>query len=739
MEHIRDKSKYFLIPFLALLSVFISSKSAEKIFIRNYIGERLFSTPTRQLYIEIFILFVLLEAALLLLKDGRKRIYICTFVISAFLWIHRVFLPLLLCTVFLFSLSLTGEIILLGLRKRENLSASQGILRFAHNFMTGSSIYIASLCLLSLFEIGDMKIIRIYTFCFCASALLLYLYLYREGLLPIRVIENKEKKKSEFTVFLKTLAVITAVMLLLQAGRLNITLDYDSLHYGLRSTYILNNGRGIYESLGFVNDVYLYPKGFEILALPLNFFRSYSFVLAFSWCMSLLLIILIFDIVKKILNIKYAMIAATLTSLVPGIMNMGVSAKTDLITLLIQLIFIDDIITHLLKEKKESRAGGGHIIWAGSAALISLIYKPTAPVFSGTLFIFTLIFLLIGKRFYFRMDKHSSAIIIPQAAAFVLVTLRTWILSGYPITSAFTGLWRKIGLEAKYPFMIEGMFNTGMNTGGIHEKIDLLYRLKALYILPLGEEMQHVHIAAPTVLVALLIVIAGICGIMSLDKANIAMWYIYWATTIFFILSIIVLRIIYQVDGNYFILLYALIIISATVSIHNYNTGKIFLGGLILAISPAILWAFILTSITNWAGAVGLTPISFSHYGYYNHGADIYERMQESGNKEIYDFLARDKRTRVFSIAWQPEHLEFPCSVQSYTDIAGSGGNVAIVGKLVKFKEYLDFAEVNYVYTEQGFLDDHSRANDIVGYMIEDKSLVPVIHSEGNTLYRYIR
>lgn len=733
MERIRNRTKYILIAFFALLSILFTSKSIEKIFIWNYIGERVFSLPNYLLYAELFAVFIILEAAVFLIKDKQSRIYFFTFVISLFLWLHRAFLPVLLSGSFLFSLAVLGELLLLKLRKKENLSASCGILRFSHNFMTGSSLYIASLCVLSLFGIGGIGLVQIYSFCLCASALLIYLYLYRAGRLPFAIVESGEKKTEGRISPL--LPVFIIVMLLLQAGRLNITLDYDSIHYGLRSAYILDNGRGIYESLGFVNDVYLYPKGFEILTLPLNFPRSYGFMLAFSWCMSVFILFLVFDIVRKLLNAEYGLIAAAITSLVPGIMNMGVSAKTDLITLAIQLIFIDDILSHLKEGEKGS---GRHLIWAGSAALLSLIYKPTALVFSGTLFMFTMIFLLITKRFRLRIRRGNLIMILPQLSAFVLVTLRTLRLSGYPITSAFTGLWRRIGLEAKYPFMIEGMFNTGMNTGGIHEKIDLIYRLKALYILPLGEEMQHVHIAAPTVLVALLIVVAGICGIMSLDRANLQIWYIYWASAVFFLLSVIILRIIYQVDGNYFILLYALIIISAMISLKNYGGKSRFLHAVLLAISPTIVWAFILTSITNWAGAVGLTPISLSHYGYYDHRQEIKQRMQESDNREIYDFLAADPRCRVLSIAWQPEHLEFPCNVQSYTDIAGSGGNVAIVNKLVKFKEYLDFAGTEYVYAEQSFLKDHSRAKDIVGYMIEDGSLVSEIRSGGNTLYRYI-
>ena len=53
-------------------------------------------------------------------------------------------------------------------------------------------------------------------------------------------------------------------------------------HYGLRSPYILDNGRGIYENLGSVNVVYTYSKGLEVLALPIPGLPSYGFVLAFT-------------------------------------------------------------------------------------------------------------------------------------------------------------------------------------------------------------------------------------------------------------------------------------------------------------------------------------------------------------------------------------------------------------------------------------------------------------------------
>ena len=72
-------------------------------------------------------------------------------------------------------------------------------------------------------------------------------------------------------------------MFFLQAGRLNHELDYDSLHYGLRSAYVLDNGNGIYKNLGLINLVYTYSKGAEVLVLPLSGTPTYGFVLSFTF------------------------------------------------------------------------------------------------------------------------------------------------------------------------------------------------------------------------------------------------------------------------------------------------------------------------------------------------------------------------------------------------------------------------------------------------------------------------
>ena len=81
-----------------------------------------------------------------------------------------------------------------------------------------------------------------------------------------------------------------------------------------------------------------------------------------------------------------------------------------------------------------------------------------------------------------------------------------------------------------------------------------------------------------------------------------------------------------------------------------------------------------------------------------------------------------------------PQVLDLPCSVQSYYDITGSGGNVYLVKKLDYFKWYLDISGTEYIFVEKGYEEQQSRAGEIIRYMIEDNSLTDLVYSDGNLL-----
>ena len=78
------------------------------------------------------------------------------------------------------------------------------------------------------------------------------------------------------------------LMFLIQVGRLNIALDFDTLWYGVRSQYIVAGGTGLYENPGLVGMVYVYSKGFEVLTLPLCDLASHSYLTFFNLWLAVL-------------------------------------------------------------------------------------------------------------------------------------------------------------------------------------------------------------------------------------------------------------------------------------------------------------------------------------------------------------------------------------------------------------------------------------------------------------------
>jgi len=105
-------------------------------------------------------------------------------------------------------------------------------------------------------------------------------------------------------------------------------------------------------------------------------------------------------------------------------------------------------------------------------------------------------------------------------------------MTGYPITSAYSIFWRKLGISSYYPFSFEGHYCTGTNTDGFYEKINIAQRLRGLFISPVGEDMIHVFIAFGGVLMLILIVLGFICGIISHKKLDAPALYINFVNRI---------------------------------------------------------------------------------------------------------------------------------------------------------------------------------------------------------------
>ena len=365
------KKMGYLLVFIcaAILSIYSFSLLAEKTYILFDIGE----IETKMLYFEHILLFVIFYLILRFVKNNYIRLIGIGIFSLMYMILHQAATAFIVDCIYVLVLIWLGEIILAKARK-SHLEESN-IVRYLNSFMIGSLAYIISVCILSALHIASKKEVRYFTIGLAIAVVAGYILLsFLKIILPMNKAGSNEISDKKNKNFFCIGSAISLSAILLQIGRINITLDYDSLRYGLRSLSVLIGDTGIYDNLGTVNDVYVYPKGLEILTLVLNTKKSFGFVLSFSYICAIMVLFTVFEIVRVCSDksTDKSWLVVVLVSVVPAIMNMSISAKTDMITLLMQLISILNMCLYVKKRQSY------YITFALIALLASLIYKPTS-------------------------------------------------------------------------------------------------------------------------------------------------------------------------------------------------------------------------------------------------------------------------------------------------------------------------------------------------------------------------
>ena len=665
--------------------------------------------------------------------------------IVLFTWCHRIFLPLAVSGIYMAVLILAGRQLLRLFLEERQLSAPIPFLqRTSMCLVLGSALWMVLVCLVSLTGHGGLMLWRGLAAVMALTAVVLEILWGRRNkqVLPgawLKAVKNSADKGRSESMAQAALLAFIITMVLIQAGRMNIELDYDSLHYGLRSAYVLDNGKGIYENLGMINLVYTYSKGLEVLVLPLSGTPTYGFVLAFSlWC-TVGILLLAADIVGRYCGQVKGILAAAILAAIPGIMNMAATAKSDNITLLHQLIIYDFICFALWDgEQGKKSSSAKNIPWlsmAVSTYLLTLVYKPTALVFSTALGGVALVCLFLTRRLRVGDRRGFCLLLIPGAAAAGL-WYRTWLLTGVPVTSIFAGFFEKAGCRVKYPYTFNHVIgDPSALTAG--EKCSRLWsRVWGILFAPVTEDMAHVIIAWGTGIVTVFLVIwlavswkAGRRGLR--HPLNLFDCILIPVLALGSLASIYTL---YQVDGNYFILFYAVLVISALRMEWGQNWGPAVRRSLSLVLVLFFAVNTAVTCTTGWAGVPGFTPVSLRHMGYYDHRREMLDRRAGEGSLTLSCMFT--PRSRVLAFGRHPRVLDLPCSVQSYYDVTGSGGNVYLVKRLAYFEEFLRYAGTEYFFVEAGYLAGQDRALQMIEDMIAEGSLSDIHYEWGNMTAR---
>ena len=577
---------------------------------------------------------------------------------------------------------------------------------------------------------------------------------------------------------------------ILQMNRSNVALDYDSLRYGLRSAYVLFP-EGFFSAHGQINSVYSYPKGLELLTYPLNYLPGYGFLLSFTlWtylALALIFGLLLFHFQK---NRKKLYIGILCFFLLSSVGNMSLTMKTDLFTLLLQL----SALYFFLKGKR---------LQSCFLLFFSYSFKPTAVVFStllGIVFLLTMLLECLGKRstkantkenininentginsntnhntIQAKGEKWTSELpfVLFSLIYTGLITLRTFLITGLPFSTTFTGIFKAIGFHVNWPFNLDAHVDYSGELSLSESTFSFFRRLFSFLFYPVGEDMEHVAIAWSGVLFPLILVF-GIWQCFSIGRkclsgrnslaggnnlpgknsllgrnslpgrgffppgksGEASLWdYLPLALSFLVIMAFSLLSFVmlWQIDGNYYILWESLALLlcfsmgsAPEISSQEENArGSKLLAFLLkaFAFSPFYLAAFLTTITTSWAGAVGFTPIDLANKGYYDHALVELENQGEKGSLPAFSEMAKNPRHHVLAFAETPECYRIPCNVQSITDVEGSGGSPGLYDSPLYFAWFLKWSDTDYVYLEQSFLQDEreERAREMLLQMAEE-------------------
>ena len=571
---------------------------------------------------------------------------------------------------------------------------------------------------------------------------------------------------------------------ILQMNRSNVALDYDSLRYGLRSAYVLFP-EGFFSAHGQINSVYSYPKGLELLTYPLNYLSGYGFLLSFSLWTYLVLAsvfgLLLFHFQK---NRKKLYLGILCFFLLSSVGNMSLTMKTDLFTLLLQL----SALYFFLKGKR---------LQSCFLLFFSYSFKPTAVVFStllGIVFLLAMLLEFFGKRSiktnsqvntdrntntnasinaktginsnintnYNRIqakgEKWTSELpfVLFSVVYTGLITLRTFLITGLPFSTTFTGIFKAIGFHVNWPFNLDAHVDYSGELSFSESALSFFRRLFSFLFYPVGEDMEHVAIAWSGVLFPLILLFAlwqcfsigrkclpgknslpggnsllernsssGREAFLRMGSREASLWdYLPLSLSFLVIMAFSLLSFVmlWQIDGNYYILWESLALLLCF-SGGNLQEKR----GIILLLKaffffPFYLAAFLGTITTSWAGAVGFTPIDLANKGYYDHALVELENQGEKGSLPAFSEMAKNPSHHVLAFAETPECYRIPCNVQSITDVEGSGGSPGLYDSSLYFAWFLKWSDTDYVYLEQSFLHDEreERAGEMLLQMAEE-------------------
>jgi hypothetical protein len=229
---------------------------------------------------------------------------------------------------------------------------------------------------------------------------------------------------------------IAITMFVLLFAKTAVSVDYDSMWYGLSGDRVLVGSGNLFSSEGLVAVVHYYPKLYEALLIPLTGIGSISAISGFSVFSWLLILSTVYFILQEAgVRRKLRPVIIALIATLPALANISITAKGDVFATWLLCVGI-----YSLLRFRSSR--DAYWLWlCSSAALIATQARLSSIPYAGVLLIVLVACMSVAahqKNLRFIKDvllTKGAFIFVASIALTVLVTLRSLKLAGIPIVA----------------------------------------------------------------------------------------------------------------------------------------------------------------------------------------------------------------------------------------------------------------------------------------------------------------
>jgi hypothetical protein len=247
---------------------------------------------------------------------------------------------------------------------------------------------------------------------------------------------------------------VLVTLLLVQLGKANPSLDYDSSWYGLRPERVLIGVHSFFDDLHLAHFVYYYPKAFELLVAPLSGLGEHGFIVAFNVLLLGVALVAVFRLAREFgLGRAPALLVVTLVATTPALVNMASTGKVD--NLAHTLSFLMALGFWRFARGRDPL----DFAVASAACLLMLATKVTAYAWAPLI---AAGFLAVGVRQSATFAaspprstwRRAVLVAIPSAVVLAGMCARSWLLTGLPTIPFLVGIWRRVGFTPHYPWTL---------------------------------------------------------------------------------------------------------------------------------------------------------------------------------------------------------------------------------------------------------------------------------------------